>query len=366
MAGITFKSFLDCVDFVTATGKPVLLRGRHGFGKSSVVYQYAHDRGMKVVERRASQMTEGDLLGLPRVNEENQSTEWLVPDWFKTCCDEPVILFIDEIDRATMEVRQGFFELTDSRKLAGHYLHENTLVFAAVNGGENTSQYQVGEMDPAELDRWTVFDLDPDVEDWLNWGKASKEVSPIILEFISENPSHLEHKQDFEPNKVYPSRRSWHRLSQALVAGDLLHGGVTSPVVVNLITAFCGLEAAIRFSDYLKNYQREVFPKDILVNGKFDLVKDFELTDHLTLIEKMSIQESFKGKLPKKQAANLAKYMGSVPSEACKKLWDCLATNGSDPAVTQHNIVQLHKELGEDGKARLVGVFNYDENKKED
>lgn len=361
MAGITFKSFLDCVDYVTAIGKPVLLRGRHGFGKSSVVYQYAHDRGMKVIERRASQMTEGDLLGLPRVNEEEMTTEWLVPDWFKVCCTEPVILFIDEIDRATMEVRQGFFELTDSRKLAGHYLHENTLVFAAVNGGENTSQYQVGEMDPAELDRWTVFDLDPDVEDWLNWGKASKEISPIILEFIAENPSHLEHKTDFEPNKVYPSRRSWHRLSQALVKGDLLHGGQTTPQFVNLVTAFCGLEAAIRFSDYMKNYQKEVFPKDILDDGKFELVKDFELTEHLALIEKMSIQEYFKNKLSKKQCENLAKYVIVVPSEACKKLWDALSSGSTDATVTQQNIVELHKKLGPAGHKRLCAVFNYDE-----
>ena len=39
---------------------PVMIRGRHGIGKSQVVYQLAEKLGMKVVERRASQMTEGD------------------------------------------------------------------------------------------------------------------------------------------------------------------------------------------------------------------------------------------------------------------------------------------------------------------
>ena len=62
----------------------------------------------------------------------------------------------DEVDRATMEVRQGIFELCDSRKIAGQTLHPDTLIFAAVNGGEHGAQYQVGEMDPAELDRYTV------------------------------------------------------------------------------------------------------------------------------------------------------------------------------------------------------------------
>ena len=71
-----------------------------------------------------------------------------------------------------MEVRQGIFELTDSRKINGHYLHPDTVIIGAVNGGEHGSQYQVGEFDPAELDRWTVFDLSPTVEDFLHWAKG--------------------------------------------------------------------------------------------------------------------------------------------------------------------------------------------------
>ena len=61
---VDFKTFVDVVGFVTDVRKPVLLRGRHGIGKSTVVYQYADKVGMPVVERRASQMTEGDLVGL--------------------------------------------------------------------------------------------------------------------------------------------------------------------------------------------------------------------------------------------------------------------------------------------------------------
>ena len=108
---IDFAAFNSIVHHVTNVRKPVLLRGRHGIGKSTVVYQFADKIGRPVVERRASQMTEGDLVGLPIV--EGNSTRFNPPDWFKTACDEPVILFLDEVDRATPEVRQGLFELTD-------------------------------------------------------------------------------------------------------------------------------------------------------------------------------------------------------------------------------------------------------------
>ena len=38
---VDFATFSQIVDHVTAVRKPVLLRGRHGIGKSTVVYQYA-------------------------------------------------------------------------------------------------------------------------------------------------------------------------------------------------------------------------------------------------------------------------------------------------------------------------------------
>ena len=88
---IDFKNLLTVLPLVTDAGHPVLLRGRHGIGKSSVVYQYAESLGMPIVERRASQMTEGDLLGLPTVDE--GVTSFCPPDWFATACDNGVVLF---------------------------------------------------------------------------------------------------------------------------------------------------------------------------------------------------------------------------------------------------------------------------------
>ena len=115
---IDFKTFLKVAPLVTDVRKPILLRGRHGVGKSQVVYQFADGVGLPVVERRASQMTEGDLIGLPSVD--NGRTSWNPPDWFKTACETPVVLFLDEVDRATIEVRQGIFELPKDGRILEH------------------------------------------------------------------------------------------------------------------------------------------------------------------------------------------------------------------------------------------------------
>ena len=307
---IDFATFNSVVAHVIDAGFPVLIRGRHGIGKSEVVYQFAAERGLPVVERRASQMTEGDLMGLPSID--GESTRWNAPDWLKEACDNAVVLFLDEVDRATMEVRQGIFELTDSRKLNGWHLHPQTRIFAAVNGGEHSgaSSYQVGEMDPAELDRWTVFDVEPTVSDWLTWAKDK--VDSVVWDFVNQNHAHLEHTPDaggYEPNKVYPSRRSWVRFNDTVDAACLLAEPKQNLApIYNLAAAFLGFEAAVSFRDFVENYERIVTVEDILVHGKVDSTKDFGINDHLALVEKMEASEVLQSALPSEQIQNLADW----------------------------------------------------------
>ena len=66
---IDFKTFNLVVDHVLRDGKPVMIRGRHGIGKSQVVYQTAKRWNLPVVERRASQMTEVTPLVCHRLRE---------------------------------------------------------------------------------------------------------------------------------------------------------------------------------------------------------------------------------------------------------------------------------------------------------
>jgi alkaline phosphatase D len=305
------------------------------------VYQIAGGLEMPVVERRASQMTEGDLVGLPSTD--GNTTSFNPPDWFKTACDNPVVLFLDEVDRATIEVRQGIFELTDSRKLNGHVLHKDTLIFAAVNGGEHGDQYQVGEMDPAELDRWTVFDVEPSTEDWLTWAKDK--VDGILWDFINQNRNHLEHTGDFEPNKVYPSRRSWVRLNDCFAQANLLTEDADTSVMFPLATGFVGFEAAVSFKDFVDNYERQVTIENILDEGKIQLTERFGINDHNAIVEKMEAKEIFTAPLSEERIENLARYFMVVPSEVGMKLWTVLGQGDNANVIAFHGTVVDGKSI---------------------
>ena len=339
---VDFKTFISLAPHVSKAGLPVILRGRHGVGKSQVVYQIAKNMELPVVERRASQMTEGDLVGLPSVD--GDRTSFNPPDWFKQACEEPVVLFLDEVDRAVLEVRQGIFELTDSRKLNGHHLHPDTVVFAAVNGGEHGEQYQVNEMDPAELDRYSVWDIAPTVEDWLSWAK--KNVDGVIWDFINQNHNHLEHNGDYEPNKVYPSRRSWDRLGKVLVGADLLEEA--GPELFSLSVSFVGFEAAVAFNDFVKNYERVITVDQLLAGEREDAIEALDLNGHCALIEKLEASERCK-ELNQEENQNLANYFVGLPSEAAMKLWGVISQQAGQ------NVVSFHGAQAASGKS--VGEF---------
>ena len=345
---VDFQTFVSIAPHVLAVKKPLMLRGRHGIGKSELVYQIGADMGLPVVERRASQMTEGDLVGLP--NTDGAVTSFCPPDWLADACSRPVLLFLDEVDRAIPEVRQGIFELTDSRKIFGNFLHEDTVVVAAVNGGEHGSQYQVGEMDPAELDRWTVYDVEPSAEDWLTWAKTN--VVDVVWDFVNQNRTHLEHSEDFEPNKVYPSRRSWKRLNDCLATANLVTDH--NPLVFQLATGFVGFEAAVAFNDFFKNYERQVTVEMILDEGKIEKTEEFTLNEHCALIEKMDSSDTFQHELTEQQCLNLANYFVSLPSEAVMKLWQALGKGDSN------NVTSFHKTKADNGETvsgKLVKIL---------
>ena len=344
---IDFKTLNGIMPHILKAGFPVMVRGRHGIGKSQVAYQTADDLGLEVVERRASQMTEGDLLGLPDVAETSingrKATTWNAPDWLVTACEQPVLLFLDEVDRATMEVRQGLFELTDSRKLNGWFLHPETLIVAAVNGGEHGAQYQVGEMDPAELDRWTVFDVEPSTEDWLKW--ANGRVPTVVWDFINHNRKHLEHEGDFEPNKVYPSRRSWARYCATAEPAGVFGEDGDRDLLFNLATAFLGFEAAVSLRDFVEKYEWQVTIEDILDAGDLAKTEKWGINDHAAMIEKFEASDVFKADLTETQVTNLAEYFVALPSEIAMKLWTVLGDTDNI-----NNVVALHKAETSEGR----------------
>ena len=234
----------------------ILAKGPTGIGKSHIFHSLGSNLNLPVIDRRLSQMTEGDIIGLPELVD--GVTRFAPVDWFIRACKEPVVLFFDELNRATLEVQQCAFQIVLDRELNGHKLHPETRVYAAINEG---SEYQVLDMDPALLRRFWTVALEPTTEDWISWASSRDDIPNVVVDFIMTHPNHLRHTGELEPGKVYPNPASWHRLSQTLdYAGlnpDDYAGNSSMPdLLFPLCQGFIGDTSAVRFISYLQEYAK--------------------------------------------------------------------------------------------------------------
>lgn len=328
-------------------GFPVLLKSHTGKGKSEFVYRLSRGFGLDVIERRTSQMTEGDLVGLPKLNE--NTTSWHPPEFFYEACIRPVILFFDEYDRGPLEVRQGIFEIADSRKLNGHHLHPGTKVIAAINGGLTTgggsSKYQVGALDPAEMNRWWVVELEPTVDDWLKWATEKPDCKPEIItrlveqieksykknrttktnicdmvyDFINQNRDQLDTHGNFDPNEAFPTRRSWKRFSDTIVQGGLFDKKLypTFPIALatDIAAGFVGKAAALTFQKFHVDYDYLLDPADVLTGKGKEKYAKFDINDHQAFLRKLRDGDYLETELDGPSMMFLVDYWCALPKE---------------------------------------------------
>lgn len=320
MKGVNINVAYFLLKLYAKAGKPILLRSNHGVGKSSIVYDLGIDLNKKVVERRLSQMSEGDMTGLPEhsvitINDiEYHTTKFAPPDWILECVAEPCILFLDEIDRAILELRQGAFQIMDSKAFNGIKLHPDTIIVAAINGGPNSNDsYQVSNLDPAELSRYSVIDIIPDAEIWLAWAKKAK-LHSSILNYISADPTKLLHSGMFVPDTVYPCPRSWHRLSDVLYTFE--ENGGNNQYVKFIAESFIGYEIASAFYKfYVKEYK--IYNICKLADGEYNEIKmkPNEKASLCSLEHLKTNIYSLVGKSSDKNIQNLTKFADSLDSE---------------------------------------------------
>jgi len=316
-------------------GASVLLRGDHGIGKSSLVRQLARKikekEGRKdypVIDRRLSQLTQGDIIGLPKLDDDR--TRYMPPDWYKTACERPVVLFLDELNRAEVEVMQAAFQIVLDRELNGHRLHPETRVYAAVNV---KSQYNVNQMDPALLDRFFVIDVNFTVQEWIKWAKTDGGLTAEIIDFIQRNPAWLTTPAKFNAGEVVPSPRSWEfadRNARSLIVAGRQTNVYNYEKIRRRLAGYVGVDAAMAFVDALKS-QFKFSGEDIM--ERYPQIRDLIGRDRIDVmvsaVEKVTDYCATLATVNDKQAANLKAFIWDLEKDHRVSLWQRLAKGGN-------------------------------------
>ena len=356
----TFKSVASKLPAEIA----VLMRGPTGVGKSHLARAAADEIGLPFIDVRLSTMSEGDVGGYPDIEgmKETGVMTFCMPSWFVRATKEPVVLMLDEMNRALPGVQQSAFQLVLDRELGNdqdgnpYRLHPETRIFAAVNAG---AEYDVNDMDPALLRRFWTIDLEPTNADWLEW--AEGKVDEVIIDFIRQNPNHLRvDVATVEPGTVCPNPASWHRLADSLAhmgwspKEDGIAGQECPAGFYAVAQGFVGTEAAIALTTFVKGYELVVTAEDVLErwDDVQDRVKEMNASDQSSVIERLAAHCK-DNKWSEKQAKRVAGFADELGGEMLISLWNGISQSGNLP-----NIQKVHKIIG----ARVVAVVQESRN----
>ncbi len=106
----------------------VLLNGKHGIGKTSVVKQFAQEQNMYLETLVLSLKDPSDLLGMPHIDDYGTSkrTQWAEPDWFQRIVDEawPEYFEYSDLEFADSEFEAFLREKTTNRKITRKQLND--------------------------------------------------------------------------------------------------------------------------------------------------------------------------------------------------------------------------------------------------
>ncbi|MBQ1948150.1 MAG: AAA family ATPase [Clostridia bacterium] len=303
-----------------------LVSGKHGIGKSAMIKSIAEDLGGVCITIEGGTLKEGEITGLPyqykddngkikfrflpyyaieRIqNEEKRlfalsgrklaEDAWLTGDENRYAMNDlsasermdalkngkvqPVIIFIDEINRTENSVYKELMNILLTRSVNGYQFPWWVLFVGAMNPSTQNSVYATNEMDPAQLDRFIKIKVGDSTSEWLKFGKSAG-ISPEILTFIKDNPKCLS-SQDKELNdeeKPTPSPRGWDMVDTLLASEPLLRDFFTDkendPKIVekdmkNLVSAKLGSSVATMFFASLVSQVRAIMPEELFADDE--------------------------------------------------------------------------------------------------
>lgn len=276
---MNIMDFKASLDYLVKAELTPFIWGHAGIGKSSIVKQYAKEKGYHFFPfYLGTQSDLGDILGLADfVRDENGTavaTTFATPIWLKNtidyCNQNPdsgAVIFLDEFNRARKDILNGMFSLALDKTFHTIRLPKNCHIIAA--GNPPTDEYFTTDVnETALMARFVHVKLEPSFDEWIQYAK-SQELDTNLIDFIRQQPELLEEtRSDFElPVKV--DRRSWERLNRLIALKT------PGNLVKQLMPGIVGITRTVAYDNYLAASveDRPLAGDDVLKGIGMDRVK---------------------------------------------------------------------------------------------
>jgi hypothetical protein len=281
------------------------IMGPPGVGKSTMVMELADELGVSLLDVRAQQIESIDLRGMPTIVEVEQ---WIdqqksmgvdisridrsklptkIAAWmpFSNLLPIPAIhgnegiLFLDEFNLASIDVKKACYQLILERKVGGYVMPEGWRIVAAGNRKSDVGEEFVGDNGNALNNRFRHIFVDaPKTDeqraDMFRWFYEHN-VHPSIIAYLKFSPdaTYAPPKDTDEELERFPTPRTWEMFSKQIMNPDsgLLddNGRLTSDkmLLMSDCADFVGKGWALHFVEYVSVFNDIPDPMMILEKG---------------------------------------------------------------------------------------------------
>lgn len=231
----------------------VMLWGKPGIGKSSIVRSLCEQHKLHFIDVRLSQLMPSDLRGIPVPDQ--GMTHWYPPAFLPN--DGEGILFLDEINMAPPALQGVAQQLVLDRQAGDYQLPDSWMVWAA--GNHSTDRAAVFDMPAPLANRFIHLTLNESINEFRSYALA-KELHPDVIGFVSFR-SDLLHKPH-PTNTAWPSPRSWEMAARLHQIGLSIEPAVGDACALEF-HAFCHLQHDLPdLGAILKGSASEEFPQE--------------------------------------------------------------------------------------------------------
>jgi len=293
MKAIDNKELVTVAYHYMKAGKPIIILGRTGIGKSMSLKRAAKkaasekkkefidwnavtydakkeviknpDKYYVYVDMRMTQLEPSDLRGLPDLSKDG-ATEWKPNMWTIALSKCEGTLNFEEINLCAPTLQATLYQILLEKTVGEIPLHMGVAVF----GTGNLSEDRAGTFELAKpiRTRAGLYELSvPSVEDWTSWA-IDNQVDSRIIYFLTKFKDKLFKEEEKHDDIVSP--RSWESVS------DLIKGETNFDKIQLLSSGQLGEGISLEFAKFLKLWKKIPTPEAIL-SGKAKIPAELDL-----------------------------------------------------------------------------------------
>lgn len=274
--------YTQILGFNIRSGNNMLVLGMAGTGKTEMAQAACKAEGFESVYLNLSVLEAPDLIGLPtitRVEGQAPVVEYAAPKFLPTMgrAPKPVVLIVDELDKAKPELQNPLLELFQFHSVNGTPLNIQAIIATGNLPDEGSFSQPISH---ALTNRCKVYKVKQSFESWRQWAQDAG-INALVVGFLSKNQEYLARAAVEGDPTAYcrPSPRAW-----AMAAKELDQTSTKDTVEFQtlIVAGRVGMAAATKFRVWLDHYRHvEPIIEKLVEKGEHPSINDMSIDRQL-------------------------------------------------------------------------------------